>query len=679
MKRVDRRRIRLVSNYWDLHQLRTSQAIGLIFLLTGSLLQYCGPTYGQAPVHASTSDPLVLTVAQGDEQLARKMSGRLMQLRLDVIEGATPKSAAQSRTPQSLRNDKLQVILVVSRFSNDLLEATKTAGLEVVGQHDLPMGIKHLVVRCASPLQLDPMLQRTDVILATPEPRRITRAGSVTSQGDLSLRANLARATFGISGTGIRIGILSDTFNRTIGGTNLGAYGSGTVTGSTPQTHGDIPSTVRVIDAGPNDGTGSDEGAAMAEIIHDVAPGSPLSFASAFGGYSEFATNITKLRTDPGFNCKVLVDDVGYYNEPIFQHGLIDLAANQCYAAGVPYFSALGNDYNDAHEADYADTNTATDTAYPPTGVDFHDFGTAKGTTSDKFLTFSLAPGITLSCLLKWDEPGNGSAAAGPGSQSDLNLYILSSTALPVNAASILDQGIDVQGTVGSPSGEPYEEAFYTNNSSSNKTVHVTIDHRRGRNPVHLHLMAYTNGPYSGYTDRALDTGRTAFGHPVATGVMGIAAVRYKEIDTDGSVQPPGGTINVEPFSSLAGSSPLYISDDGLIRYSTPLTRFKPDVAAPDGTNTSFFPAGSDDSDDADSYPNFYGTSAAAPHAAAVAALMWQAKPTLTSSQLYSLMRSTARDIEASGVDASSGNGLLDAYSAVSAALASGVEDWSLY
>ncbi|MGI8906288.1 MAG: S8 family serine peptidase [Candidatus Sumerlaeaceae bacterium] len=647
--------------------------------LIHALLLSAGIASAQPPANIATSKLSALGLTTGrDQALARKFQGGLLETLVEQRRGAGLATAAGKKNQHALRDGKLQVILVVDSFSEDLLNAVNAVGLETVGTYDQPLGVKHLVVRVSSTTQLENIVSRQDVKVASIEPRPIKRTGSVTSQGDNSFRGPLARSAHGVNGTGIRVGVISDTFNRTIGGTALIAYGSGTVTGATPQTSGDLPGSVRVVDAGPTSGA-TDEGAGMAEIIYDVAPGSPISFASAYQSYSKFATNIAALRNDVGFQCKIVVDDIGYFAEPVYQNGLIAVAANQSAAAGVPYFSALGNDYNDAHEAVFTDPDASSSTADPPTGVDFHDFGAAKGAASDKFLTFVLRPGDTLTTVLRWDEPGSGSFAAGPGASSDLDVYILGSTALPVVSGNILDKSISAQGTVASPAGEPVEIAEYTNSTASNRTVHAVVDHYDGRIPPRMHLWAFTDGPYSNYTDRALDSDRTAYGHPCAAGAMGVAAVRYKEVDTSGTAQSPSGVINVESYSSLAGNLPFYISDDGLTRFASPQIVFKPDFTAPDGGNTTFF--GGDD-DDIDGSPNFYGTSAAAPHAAAVAALMLQANPALTPAQIYAHLKNTARDIAAAGVDSYAGYGLIDAKDAVAAFLVAtptAVTDWALF
>jgi subtilisin family serine protease len=73
-----------------------------------------------------------------------------------------------------------------------------------------------------------------------------------------------------------------------------------------------------------------------------------------------------------------------------------------------------------------------------------------------------------------------------------------------------------------------------------------------------------------------------------------------------------------------------------------PETRKKPDIAAPDGADTTFFYPGSNW--DASGYPNFFGTSAAAPHAAGVAALMLgkYGPGSLTPAQIKSYLISSA-------------------------------------
>jgi hypothetical protein len=97
-----------------------------------------------------------------------------------------------------------------------------------------------------------------------------TNVGRVTSQGDQAMSADVARATFGVDGTGVTVGVLSNSFNC------LG--------GAVADVASDDLSPVTVIQELPNCSGGTDEGRAMLQLVHDVAPGASLAFATAFIG-----------------------------------------------------------------------------------------------------------------------------------------------------------------------------------------------------------------------------------------------------------------------------------------------------------------------------------------------------------------------------------------------------------
>lgn len=86
----------------------------------------------------------------------------------------------------------------------------------------------------------------------------------------------------------------------------------------------------------------------------------------------------------------------------------------------------------------------------------------------------------------------------------------------------------------------------------------------------------------------------------------------------------------------------------------------KPEIAAPGYGIRSAIPGGG--------YRSASGTSMAAPHVAGAAALILQARPGMAPEDLQKLLRETAADIGAPGVDARSGAGRLDVLSAVSRA-----------
>src|SRR5206468_12037141 len=183
-------------------------------------------------------------------------------------------------------------------------------------------------VSFVQPKQAAQVHQATPNVLLTQ-----TGQGSRSSQGDVTHLAYAARAAFGVNGSGIKIGVLSD------GVTNL----------ATSQASGDLgPVTVLPGQAGSGD-----EGTAMLEIIHDLAPGAQLYFATAFTSTASFAQNIRDLRTA---GCDIIVDDVFYFVETPFQDGqpgptntnggVVIQAVKDVTASGALYFSSAGNSGN---------------------------------------------------------------------------------------------------------------------------------------------------------------------------------------------------------------------------------------------------------------------------------------------------------------------------------------------
>jgi hypothetical protein len=171
-------------------------------------------------------------------------------------------------------------------------------------------------------------IDHIEKLAGMPAVRRIRPAGRFmthkvdTSEGDVAHRADLARSAFDLDGTGIRIGVLSD---------GVDSLADRIATG-------DLPAGVNVLSG--QQGAG-DEGTAMLEIVFDLAPGADLLFATAFNGQASFAANIIALRAA---GADVIVDDVAYFAEAVFQDDDVAEAVDTVFADGALYFSAAGNE-----------------------------------------------------------------------------------------------------------------------------------------------------------------------------------------------------------------------------------------------------------------------------------------------------------------------------------------------
>ncbi len=613
---------------------------------------------------------------------------------------AGPGGNALKATSAQIRLD-----LVLNGAGSDVEKALR--GIKGLELRHLSGKYRRASVVVASPDVLFRLAKLPAVRAIRPEYGAITRAGSTESLADRALRADVLRNDDGLDGAGQTVGVLSDSFsagpNRDAS-TSLPPGGSGVLTGSPAQDSGDLPPTVEVLrDAA----TGSDEGAAMAELIHDIAPRAAIAFSSAFvGGQAGFADGIDQLCA----RSTVLVDDVLYFAEPMYQPGIVAQAAAQCVASGAPYFSAAGNQSNTGLRARYRDIDPASDNRnFPPTGEDLHAWSSGKA-----FLPITLFPGTQLTAVLQWNQPFD-SVSRGNGSQIDLDMYFTSTPEITAGGGNILAAGLDSQGDTGQPAGDAVEVVTVSNFQPHPVKVYLSIDHFQGSKdaipqdsatPLEFRIVFFARGKaeIEGIADRTSNSGGpTQYGHSLADGVVSVAAAPFFDTPVFGTGErefadnplAPGvnllaggepsqetSAIDPEAFSSRGGELTVFFDAAG--RFA-PHTSFEPDITAVDGNNTSFFGAPfpvftSGNPVEPDGKPNFFGTSAAAPNAAAVAALLqqWQSSPGATDArrnnsylypaELIHYLRDTAIDITgyraAPGVDDVTGPGLIDAAAA---------------
>lgn len=519
-----------------------------------------------------------------------------------------------------------------------------------------------------------------------------TRTGAVTSQGDYAQRSDVVRLDHPtLTGTGTTVGVLSDSFNCyaayaqpgsgvPVSGNQGYARNGFTADYATDAATGDLPSNVNVLEeancldyGAPTQLPFSDEGRAMLQIVHDVAPGASLAFYTAENSEADFASGIGKLASA---GARVIADDVGYFDEPFFQDGIVAQAIDAVEAQGVAYFSAAGNNGSLSYE-NTAPAFSTLSSSGSNAGEYLLNFDTS-GATNTIALPVTIPavlPGDFIAIVVEWDQPYVTGAAGSPGASSHIDVCITGGT----GSDSITDfDGNPASCTGPNASGvDPYQIMIIGNpanagGNSQRQNLNIIVGLADGTAPPGRILVAVEDNGLGSQIDSFATQSATLQGHPGAAGAAAVGAAFYFATPRCGTTPA-----TLESFSSQGGA-PILFNTSGN-RLATPVVRQKPDFVGPDGGNDTFLgftlaAAGvtngllntqTSECQNNPSYPNFFGTSAATPHAAGIAALLLQANAAVTPTQIYSALRASALPMGGATPNFNSGYGFIQADAAL--------------
>ncbi len=430
-------------------------------------------------------------------------------------------------------------------------------------------------------------------------PSYSNNSGRALNLGDFSMRSDYVRNGYGLTGKGVKVGVLSDSYN------SKSAANNDVLNGDLPGT-GNIDGNLQQVES-VKDFTGtfrtlSDEGRAMLQIVHDIAPGADLAFRTGFLSPADMALGISEL-ANRGSN--IIVDDITHITEPFFRDGIISKAVDDVVSRGVTYFTAAGNFGKKSYSKQFSPFSGKT-----PSGISgvVHDFG-----NGDIYQNISLAEGNYL-IVMQWVDDVN--------ARNDFDIYLANDNGTTLFGFNRVNTGT-----------EPIEILPFTV-QGGNASTNILITRASGSVNALIKYVVFRGD----MVINQFSTGTsTIVGQANSAGAITVGAVKYDNTPYYG-VNPP----TIASFSSTGGTIV-----NGVLRQ-------KPDFTAPNGVNTTVKLSSFDL--DGDGNFDFYGTSAAAPHAAAVAALLTEARKkyensVLSPSQSRQLLSSTALDMDVTGFD----------------------------
>jgi hypothetical protein len=483
---------------------------------------------------------------------------------------------------------------------------------------------------------------------------------SIPEDAAIPLGVDAARTAFGVDGTGITVGVISDSFDFNDAG--LPSAADDVANGLLPGPGNPCGYTTPVI-VHESPVVGTDEGRGMVQLVHAMAPGATLAFASGDTEESHLRQAIRQLADD---GADVIVDDVLLPQEPYYQQSSVSTLIDRLVREeGLVYLAAAGN-YNQVGVPEGVSAGLPIGSwgteAYRPTEcpadvvahsgfdgpVDCLDFDPLGG--GDPVMgivtvgngTGPTAAAAAVALLLQWAEPVGGVA-------HDFALVIQNE-----------DGTWSTQKPFGT--GFPGRQAVVENSQKDGEAAAISVvrpttegdDFRPA-----IRFSSYVDGPTAVLelehdTTTATDTvGASVNGHNGGPETITVAAAAFYTPTT------------VEPFSSLGPVTYLFtpVTPHSVgTPLATPEVHAAPDILSVDAERTSTT------SDTEEIEPGVYlfqGTSAASPTAAGVVALGLQRNPSLTPDEVKAALYGSAFPVSSPYADTPSANvtgaGLIDA------------------
>ena len=543
-------------------------------------------------------------------------------------------SLPQSTSALSMRGSRVHVD-VNGEITDDLIAAVKRAGGQVESafpeyhtmQAWVPLlACEHLAERAdigsimpaAMPVMASqpvrkPALKkpvrsfrrRTGALFSPPQQHNTVDIGGVIGEGADQVQA------LGYLGTGIKIGVMSD------GVDSLSAL----------QSAGSLPQSITVVQGQAGSG---DEGTALMSVIYDMAPGAQMFYASAHISEANMAANIHTLVDT--YHINILVDDVNWSDEGMFQDTVISQAITYATSHGVLCFTAAGNNNNfDSGTSgtwlgDFSDSGQTIPPVSGNVPYHLHTFGT--NSLGQMIILNPVspqpdqqAPGFWF--VLQWDDPWNC-----PTNQYYLFVY------------SSQSQNITGGSTNPVACSSFYHPLQYIAQGQNNVSLIVAKDATAATRVLDINTGRAQLGRYS---DSAV------YGHSASSNEVVVAAaeVYYTNGVIGGGAIFTGGADNPVDLISSDGPRPMFFDPNGNLLNANAANPYtiaggggvtlpKVDITASDGVNTVV-----------PKYNPFGGTSAAAPHAAAIGALLKSANPYVSNANIVAAMKSTALPVTA--------------------------------